>query len=81
MPTTLLLDKVKLRIIGSSAKEVKSIIEEAAGIKKFQGQKNEAIKNLSNVDLELEKINLILSEVGERKQKVEKQVGSLYHLF
>ena len=63
------------RIIGSSAKEVKSIIEEAAGIKKFQGQKNEAIKNLSNVDLELEKINLILSEVGERKQKVEKQAG------
>ena len=63
------------RIIGSSPKEVKSIIEEAAGIKKFQGQKNEAIKNLSNVDLELEKINLILSEVRERKDKIEKQAG------
>ena len=32
------------RIISSSSKEIKSIIEEAAGIKKFQGQKNEAVK-------------------------------------
>jgi chromosome segregation protein len=53
------------RIISSSSKEIKSIIEEAAGIKKFQGQKNEAVKNLENVDTELEKIDLILNEVGE----------------
>lgn len=63
------------RIIGSSAKEVKSIIEEAAGIKKFQSQKNDSIKNLENVDIELEKINLILSEVKENKDKIEKQAG------
>ena len=53
------------RIIGSSSKEIKGIIEEAAGIKKFQGQKNEAVKNLENVDGELEKIDLVLREVGE----------------
>ena len=46
------------RIIGSSSKEIKGIIEEAAGIKKFQVQKNEAVKNLENVDGELEKIDL-----------------------
>lgn len=63
------------RIISSSSKEIKSIIEEAAGIKKFQGQKNEAIKNLENVDTELEKIELILSEVKENRDKVEKQAG------
>lgn len=63
------------RIIGSSPKEIKNIIEEAAGIKKFQSQKNESIKNLENVDLELEKIELILSEVKENKDKIEKQAG------
>lgn len=63
------------RIISSSSKEIKSIIEEAAGIKKFQGQKNEAGKNLENVDTELEKIDLILNEVGENRDKVEKQAG------
>ncbi|SQD08321.1 Chromosome partition protein Smc [Fusobacterium necrophorum subsp. necrophorum] len=41
------------RIINSSPKEVKGIIEEAAGIKKFQASKNEAGKNLENVELEL----------------------------
>jgi chromosome segregation protein len=63
------------RIISSSSKEIKSIIEEAAGIKKFQGQKNEAVKNLENVDAELEKIDLILNEVEENRDKVEKQAG------
>lgn len=63
------------KIISSSSKEIKSIIEEAAGIKKFQGQKNEAVKNLENVDTELEKIDLILNEVGENRDKVEKQAG------
>lgn len=63
------------RIISSSSKEIKSIIEEAAGIKKFQGQKNESVKNLENVDMELEKIELVLNEVGENRQRVEKQAG------
>jgi len=61
------------RIINSSPKEVKGIIEEAAGIKKFQASKNEASKNLENVELELEKIELVLQEVRENKNRVEKQ--------
>ncbi len=63
------------RIIGSSSKEIKGIIEEAAGIKKFQIKKNEAVKNLSNVELELEKIDLVLREVKENRDRVEKQAG------
>ena len=61
------------RIISSSPKEIKGIIEEAAGIKKFQQQKSEAVKNLGNFDTDLEKIDLVLNEVKENKDKVEKQ--------
>lgn len=61
------------KIIGSSPKEVKNIIEEAAGIKKYQAQKNESAKNLDRVDLELEKIELILQEVKENRDKIENQ--------
>lgn len=61
------------KIISSSAKDVKSIIEEAAGIKKYQAQKNESMKNLDNVDNELEKIELILQEVKNSRDKIEKQ--------
>lgn len=61
------------RIINSSPKEVKGIIEEAAGIKKFQVSKAEASKNLENVETELEKIELLLQEVRENKNRVEKQ--------
>lgn len=61
------------RIISSSKKEVKEIIEEAAGVKKFQQRKNESEKNLENVTLELEKIDLILNETKENKEKLKKQ--------
>ena len=61
------------RIISSSKKEVKEIIEEAAGVKKFQQRKNESEKNLENVSLELEKIDLILNETQENREKIEKQ--------
>ena len=44
------------RIISSSKKEVKEIIEEAAGVKKFQQRKNESEKKLENVSNEVEKI-------------------------
>nr|WP_241636156.1 chromosome segregation protein SMC [Fusobacterium gastrosuis] len=61
------------RIINSSPKEVKSIIEEAAGIKKFQANKQESMKNLSNIENELEKVEIILNETRENKNKIEKQ--------
>jgi len=34
------------RIVGSSSLEIRSIIEEAAGIKKVKLRKSEAVKNL-----------------------------------
>ncbi|MDX8335285.1 chromosome segregation protein SMC [Candidatus Cetobacterium colombiensis] len=61
------------RIISSSNKEIKSIIEEAAGVKKFQQKKLESEKRLEKVQNELEKIELVLSEIGENRTRVEKQ--------
>lgn len=61
------------RIISSSKKEVKEIIEEAAGVKKFQQRKTESEKNLENVALELEKIELILNETRDNRDKIKKQ--------
>lgn len=61
------------RIISSSNKEIKGIIEEAAGVKKFQYKKLEAEKRLEKVEGELEKIQLILNEIGENRTRVEKQ--------
>lgn len=61
------------RIINSSPREIKGTIEEAAGIKKFQVSKTEASKNLESVETELEKIELLLQEVRENKNRVEKQ--------
>jgi len=61
------------KIISASNKEIKSIIEEAAGIKKIKLRKDEAIKKLSKVELETDKINLIVNELEENKDKIEKQ--------
>lgn len=61
------------RIISSSNRELKGIIEEAAGIKKFQQQKLESIKKLKSVQEELEKIELILKELKLNRDKIEKQ--------
>lgn len=61
------------RIINSSPKEVKGIIEEAAGIKKLQANKIESVKNLSNIENELDKVEIILNETRENKNKIEKQ--------
>ncbi|MGL5989762.1 chromosome segregation protein SMC [Cetobacterium sp.] len=61
------------RIISSSNKEIKSIIEEAAGVKKFQYKKLEAEKRLEKVENELEKIELVLNEIGKNRFRIEKQ--------
>ena len=61
------------KIISSSKKEVKEIIEEAAGVKKFQQRKNESEKKLENVSNEVEKIELVLNETGENRAKIKKQ--------
>ncbi|MGL4534292.1 MAG: AAA family ATPase, partial [Fusobacteriaceae bacterium] len=61
------------RIISSSGKEIKQIIEEAAGIKKFQMRRNESSKNLKNLSDEMEKIELVLKTVEENREHLEKQ--------
>jgi len=61
------------RIISSSPKEIKGIIEEAAGIKKLQQQKSDAIKNLSTLDTELGQINFQLDEIKKSRDTVGKQ--------
>lgn len=61
------------QIISASNKDVKGIIEEAAGVKKIQYKKIEAEKRLEKVQNELEKIELVLAEIGENRSKVEKQ--------
>ncbi|WP_319370549.1 chromosome segregation protein SMC [uncultured Ilyobacter sp.] len=61
------------RIISSSSKEIKEIIEEAAGIKKVKIRKTESEKKLEKVQGEIEKIDLIIGELEESKNRVEKQ--------
>ena len=61
------------RIINSSPKEIKNIIEEAAGIKKLQANRLEAQKNLGNIEVNLDKVEFILNETRENKNKIEKQ--------
>lgn len=61
------------RIINSSPKEIKGIIEEAAGIKKFQANRIECLKKLSNAEIELDKVEILLNETRENKNKIEKQ--------
>ena len=61
------------RIINSSPKEIKSIIEEAAGIKKLQANRIEAQKKLASIEINLDKVEFILNETRENKNKIEKQ--------
>lgn len=61
------------RIVSSSNKEIKQIIEEAAGIKKFQVKKQESVKNLKSLEDELEKISLVVNQIEENKNHLEKQ--------
>ncbi len=61
------------RIISSSNLELRSIIEEAAGIKKVKLRKAESEKKLENVKIEMEKIDIILGELVENRSRVEKQ--------
>lgn len=63
------------RIISSSSKEIRGIIEEAAGIKKVKVRKAEAEKKLEKVEAEVEKIDLILGELEDNKVKIERQAG------
>ncbi|MDR1831333.1 MAG: chromosome segregation protein SMC [Fusobacteriaceae bacterium] len=61
------------RIINSQPKEIKSIIEEAAGTKKLISNKQDTEKKLESFDRSLEDLDLILNEKQANRDKTEKQ--------
>lgn len=61
------------RIVGSSSLEIRSIIEEAAGIKKIKLRKSEAAKKLEKVELEIEKISYVEKELYNNYKNISKQ--------
>ena len=61
------------RIVGSSSLEIRSIIEEAAGIKKIKLRKVEAEKRLEKVELEIEKISYVEKELYNNYKNIAKQ--------
>ena len=68
------------RIIGSNPKEIREIIEEAAGTKKAKIEKEDALKRLENVAGELEKISFIEKDLDNRVKRLknESEKASLY---
>ena len=50
-------------IISSKSEERRAIFEEASGIMKYKTRKEEALKKLSNAEINLERVNDILKEV------------------
>ena len=68
------------RIIGSSPKELREIIEEAAGVKKAKNEKEEATKKLENVKNEIEKIDYVEKSLSKRVEelKIEQKKARLY---
>lgn len=61
------------RIISSSAKEIRSIIEEAAGIKKIKLRKEESCNKLEKVNIEIDKISYVEKELGNNLKNIGKQ--------
>ena len=68
------------RIISSNPKEIREILEEAAGTKRAKVEKEEAIKRLNNVSQELEKINFVEKELSLRVKRLkdESEKASFY---
>lgn len=61
------------QIILSNPKELRNIIEEAAGIKKVKSKKEEAEKNLENVEADIEKIGYIEDEIKASLDPLKEQ--------
>ncbi|CAM3429612.1 chromosome segregation protein SMC [Pseudostreptobacillus hongkongensis] len=68
------------RIISSNPKEIREILEEAAGTKRAKVEKEEAIKRLNNVSQELEKISFVEKELSLRVKRLkdESEKASFY---
>lgn len=71
------------RIIGSSPRELREIIEEAAGIKRAKIEKEQATKKLDNVRIELDKIEYIENELTNKVEKLreESNKAKIYKVY
>lgn len=64
------------KIISSNPKDIKEIIEEAAGIKKAKFEKEQTLKELDTVNNNLEKIEIIYNELEKKVSKLEKEANN-----
>lgn len=62
-------------ILSGNPGDRRQIFEEAAGIKKFKQNKKEATKKLQNVELDIERLNDILSEVQKNVNSLARQAA------
>ncbi len=71
------------RIISSSPKELREIIEEAAGVKRAKLEKEDSIKKLKEVKNEVEKIEFVEKELAERVSHLreEERKARLFKTF
>lgn len=68
------------RIISSNPRELKEIIEEAAGVKRAKTEKEDSLKKLQEVKTEIEKIDYVEKEL-ETRVKYLKEEGMKARLF
>ncbi len=68
------------RIISSNPKELKEIIEEAAGVKRAKTEKEDSLKKLQEVKTEIEKIDYVEKDL-ENRVKYLKEEGMKARLF
>ena len=61
------------KIISSSPKELKELIEEAAGVKKAKYEKEESVKKLNDVQSEVEKIEYVENDLVSRVSVLKEQ--------
>ncbi len=60
-------------IITTSAENRRILVEEVAGVLKYKKRKESALNKLSKTDDNLEQVNIILTEIEERRIPLEKQ--------
>ncbi len=63
------------RLLNASARDRRSIFEEAAGISRFKAKKQEALRRLERVDQNLLRLNDIVEEVESRLRSVRSQAS------
>lgn len=61
------------KIIGSTPKELKELIEEAAGVKRAKIEKEDSVKKLNDIQSEVEKIEYVEKDLGSRVNSLKEQ--------